>query len=61
MQFDGEAAWIFSSGELYSDHVQSAVRDTHYGLSETLVIDGDHSDYIVNAGCIYAGEVYGNA
>ncbi|MFR5795551.1 MAG: hypothetical protein ACLUI3_08370 [Christensenellales bacterium] len=24
------------------------------------MIDGDHSDYIVNAGCIYAGEVYGN-
>ena len=60
VQFDGGSGVIFSSGELYSNHVQSAVRDTHYGLSETLVIDGDHSDYIVNAGCIYAGEVYGN-
>ncbi len=35
------------------------MRDTHYGLSDALVIDGDHSDYIVNVGCIYAGEVYG--
>ena len=50
---------VFSDGALYSEHVQSAVRDTHYGLSDALVIDGDHSDYIVNVGCIYAGEVYG--
>ena len=60
VQFDAGSGVIFSSGALYSDHAQSAVRDTHYGLSDTIVIDGDHSDYIVNAGCIYAGEVYGN-
>ena len=60
VQFDAGSGVIFSSGALYSDHVHSAVRDAHYGLSETIVIDGDHSDYIVNAGCIYAGEVYGN-
>ena len=59
VQFDAGSGVVFSSGTLYSEHVQSAVRDTHYGLSDTLVIDGDHSDYIVNAGCIYAGEVYG--
>ena len=59
LQFDAGSGVVFSVGALYSEHVQSAVRDTHYGLSDTLVIDGDHSDYIVNAGCIYAGEVYG--
>ena len=59
VQFDAGSGVVFSSGALYSEHVQSTVRDTHYGLSDTLVIDGDHSDYIVNAGCIYAGEVYG--
>ena len=59
VQFDAGSGVVFSSGALYSEHVQSAVRDTHYGLSDTLVIDGGHSDYIVNAGCIYAGEVYG--
>ena len=54
------AAWVFSDGgALYSEHVQSAVRDTHYRLSDALVIDGDHATYIVNVGCIYAGEVYG--
>lgn len=59
MQFDAGSGVVFSDGALYSEHVQSAVRDTHYGLSDALVIDGDHSDYIVNVGCIYAGEVYG--
>ena len=59
VQFDAGSGVVFSDGALYSEHVQSAVRDTHYGLSDALVIDGDHSDYIVNVGCIYAGEVYG--
>lgn len=60
VQFSAGENVIFSSGELYSDHVQSAVRDVRYGVSDTLVIDGDHSDYIVNAGCIYAGSVMGS-
>ena len=60
VQFDAGSGVVFSSGRLYSEHVQSAVRDTHYGLSDSLVIDGGHSDYIVNAGCIYAGEVSGS-
>ena len=51
------AAWCFPTARCIPEHVQSAVRDTHYGLSDALVIDGDHSDYIVNVGCIYAGEV----
>ena len=60
VQFNAGESVIFSSGALYSEHVQSAVRDTRYGVSDTLVIDGSHSDYIVNAGCIYAGSVSGS-
>ena len=60
VQFNAGENVIFSSGELYSDHVKSGVRDACYGVSDTLVIDGDHSDYIVNAGCIYAGSVTGS-
>ncbi|MBQ4265575.1 MAG: carboxypeptidase regulatory-like domain-containing protein [Clostridia bacterium] len=59
IQFDAGDTVVFSKGELYSDHVISSIRDMRYGASEKLVIDGDHTDYVVNVGCIFASGVTG--
>lgn len=49
----------FSRGAVYSEQAISGVQDTRYGESGEMIIDGDHTDYVVNAGCIYAAEVSG--
>ncbi len=59
VRFDGPDTVAFSSGGLYSAHVTSGVQDTRYGQSGALTIDGNHTDYVVNAGCIYAAQVSG--
>ena len=60
VQFDAGENVVFSSGELLSEHVISSVRDMRYGTTEKLVIDGDHTDYVVNVGCIFASEIFGS-
>lgn len=59
VQFDANDNVIFSSGKWFSDHMISGIQDLHYGVSAPIIIDGDHTDYVINAGCIYAGEVSG--
>ena len=58
--FEGGADVVFSASDRYSAHVTSGVRDERYGESAALVIDGDHSDYVVHAGCIYAAGMEGH-
>lgn len=59
VQFEAGEAVVFSEGETYSAHMTSGVEDARYGVSAPLVIDGDHTDYIVHAGCIYAAQLGG--
>ena len=59
VRFDAPENVAFSRGALYSEQRVSGVEDTRYGESRELLIDGDHTDYVVNAGCIYAAEVAG--
>jgi len=60
VRFDAGDGVVFSSGRLYSEHAVSGVRDTRYGTSEELVIDGDHTDYVIHVGCIFASEIFGS-
>ena len=57
--FDGGADVVFSASERYSAQVTSGVRDMRYGESAPLTIDGDHSDYVIHVGCIYAAGLEG--
>ncbi len=59
LQFEAGEKLVFSSGEGYSEHAVSGVADKQVGLSRTLRFDGDHTDYVVNAGCIYAAHASG--
>ena len=59
IQFEAGDAVVFSEGETFSAHVISGVADARYGASAILTIDGDHTDYIVHAGCIYAAQLGG--
>ena len=56
VKFDAGSGVVFSKGSLYSAHKVSGVEDTRFGESEAISIDGDHTDYLVNVGCIYASE-----
>jgi len=60
IRFDGGESVVFSDGNIYSEHVISSIEDMRYGMSRTLAIDGDHTDYVIHVGCIFAGEVYGS-
>lgn len=59
LRFDAGDKLVFSAGEGYSDHVISGIADKQYGVSGLLRFDGDHTDYVVNAGCIYAASASG--
>lgn len=59
VEFDAGEEVVFSSGSLYSAQRISSVADKRYGLSDELVIDAEHTDYVVNAGCLYAASVSG--
>ncbi|MGN0774933.1 MAG: SdrD B-like domain-containing protein, partial [Candidatus Ventricola sp.] len=59
VQFDAGESVVFSSGSLQSAHLISAVEDMRYGTSGVLRMDGGHTDYVVNVGCIYAAEIDG--
>ncbi len=61
VQFDAGDSLVFSGGSLYSSHVTSGVTDMREGTSDALPIDGEHTDYIVNVGCIFAAKVVGQA
>lgn len=60
IRFDAGESVVFSSGALLSEHAVSAVEDMRYGTSRALVIDGDHTDYVVHAGCIFASDISGS-
>ena len=61
LQFSGGDSLVYSRGSFYSDHVISHVEDSS-GLTDSFTIDADHTDFIRNAGCVYAaaldGDVY---
>lgn len=57
--FDAGSGVVFSRGQGQSSHLVSAVEDKRFGTSAALRIDGDHTDYVVNVGCIYAAEIDG--
>ncbi len=59
LQFEAGDKLVFSSGEGYTQHTVSGIEDKQYGVSGTLRFDGDHTDYVVNAGCIYAAHAFG--
>ncbi|MBQ7885633.1 MAG: hypothetical protein IJ313_01925 [Clostridia bacterium] len=60
VQFDAGESVVFSSGDVYSAHRISSIDDMRYGTSGALVIDGDHTDYVVHVGCIFGSEVLGS-
>ena len=59
VQFEAGEKVVFSVGDVYSAHRISSVQDTRYGTSGVMAVDGDHTDYVVNAGCIFAAEISG--
>lgn len=59
VEFDAGEQVVYSRGRRYSAHSISAVEDTRYGMSSVLTIDGDHTDHLVNVGCIYAAGITG--
>ena len=60
LKFDAGESVVFSSGSLYSAHVISGVEDARYGRTGEIRIDGDHTDYRIQVGCIYASAVQGS-
>ena len=50
---------VFSEGRLYSEHVISAVTDYRKGTTETFTINAEHTDYVLNAGCVFAASIHG--
>jgi len=60
LKFDAGESVVFSSGSIYSAHVISGVEDARYGRTGALTIDGDHTDYRIHVGCIYASAVQGS-
>ncbi|MBQ8617589.1 MAG: hypothetical protein IJ418_08735 [Clostridia bacterium] len=60
VQFDAGESVVFSRGEVYSAHAISAIDDMRYGTSLPLIIDGSHTDYVVNVGCIFGAEIFGS-
>lgn len=58
-QFDAGDALVYSHSDLYSAHMTSGVTDSRTGMSDAIAIDGDHTDVLVNAGCIYAAKASG--
>lgn len=59
VQFDAGEKVVYSVGDTFSAHKTSGIRDMRYGASALMTIDGDHTDYVVNAGCIFAAQVSG--
>lgn len=60
IRFDAGESVVFSSSDVYSEHVTSGIADMRYGTSRALVIDGEHTDYVVHVGCIFGSEVFGS-
>ncbi len=59
VKFDAGNALVYAYSDIYSDHITSRVTDSRMGTSAEIAIDGDHTDVIVSAGCIYAASVSG--
>ena len=59
VRFDAGESVVFSGSSIYSEHVTSSIEDMRYGTSRVLVIDGDHTDYLVHVGCIFGSEIFG--
>ena len=59
VQFDAGESVVFSSSSRFSAHQVSGIEDSRFGMSAPMTIDGDHTDYVVNAGCLYASAIEG--
>ena len=59
VRFDAGESVVFSSSSRFSAHQVSGIVDSRFGMSAPLTIDGDHTDYVVHAGCLYAAAVEG--
>lgn len=59
VRFDAGEGIVFSSGDAYSEHVSSGVRDARNGLTRTLALDSNCTDAVVLAGCVHAAHVTG--
>lgn len=59
VEFEAGEDVVFSSGSLYSQHAVSGIADRRYGRSDALVIDADHTDYVLHAGCLFASSLSG--
>ncbi len=57
--FDQGDRVVFTQGEGYTEHIVSGVRSARDGASAPIRIDADHTDALVNAGCIEAASVSG--
>lgn len=60
LEFDADESVVFSSGSVYSAHVISGIADMRYGMSNPIVIDGSHTDYVIHVGCIFGAEILGS-
>ena len=60
IRFDAGESVVFSKGDSYSEHVISGIEDVRYGTTRPLIIDGDHTDYVIQVGCIFACDVFGS-
>ena len=60
LQFSVGDRLVYSSGSLFSDHVISHVENGQEGRTSFFSIDADHTDYVRNAGCVYAATLEGN-
>lgn len=60
VRFNAVEGVVFSRSDRYSEHAVSGVEDTRYGESAEIAFDGDHTDSVVNVGCIYAAELGGS-
>lgn len=58
--FDAGEGVIFSHNKAFSDYTVSAVTDARTGVSDLMVLDVNHTDYVANAGCVIAGRVSGH-
>ena len=59
LQFTAGDSLVYSAGALYSDYVISHVQDGREGRTGFFIIDADHTDYVRNAGCLYAAALQG--
>ena len=59
IRFDAGDVMVYSHDGRFTEHASSRVTDARRGTTDLFAIDGEHTDYLLLAGCLYAGSIQG--